>query len=97
MEKLTPVIVMILDGVEGVDRIPANLATISVIGGKSRFYNFCQKYTELNKVLSHLISQISLGAAIEAVAFDFDFTSYIEKRTERSLIRIERSFYVLFG
>ena len=77
MEKLTPVIVMILDGVEGVDRIPANLATISVIGGKSRFYNFCQKYTELNKVLSHLISQISLGAAIEAVAFDFDFTSYM--------------------
>ena len=76
MEKLTPVIVMILDGVEGVDRIPANLATISVIGGKSCFYNFCQKYTELNKVLSHLISQISLGAAIEAVAFDFDFTSY---------------------
>ena len=50
MEKLTPVIVMILDGVEGVDRIPANLATIREIGGKSRFYNFCQKYTELNKV-----------------------------------------------
>ena len=76
MKKWTPAIVVILDGVEGVDRIPANLATISVFGGKSRFYNFSQKYTELNKVLSHLISQINLGAAIEAVAFDFDFTSY---------------------
>ena len=76
MEKLTPAIIVILDGVEGIDRIPANLATISVFGGKSRFYNFCQKYIELNKVFTHLISQICLGAAIEAVAFDFDFTSY---------------------
>ena len=77
MKKWTPAIVVILDGVEGVDRISANLATISAFGGKSRFNNFSQKYTELNKVLSDLISQINLGAAIEAVAFDFDFTSYI--------------------
>ena len=73
MEKLTPAIIVILDGVEGIDRIPANLATISVFGGKSCFYNFSQKYSELNKVLSDIISQINLGAAIEAVAFDFDF------------------------
>ena len=76
MKFLTQVIVVILEGVRGVDWFPVSLDSISMSRGKNYFYKSCQQYTDLNKVLSHPISHINLGATIEAVAFDFDCTSY---------------------
>ena len=85
MKYLTPVKAVILEGVRGVDWFPVSLAPISVSRGKKHFYKCCWQYTKLNKVLSHLISHINLDEVIEAVAFDFDCTSYTMHRTPFSI------------
>ena len=75
MKYLTPVIVVILEGVGGVAWFPVSLAPISVSRGENLFYKCCWQYTELNKVLIRLVSHMNLDEVIEAVAFDFDCTS----------------------